>query len=160
MFDAAERGVGVRAVRAFERHAPVLRFGGRLIASDRVTDFTHVLQIGRGLCLGPSGGLDDYVNHSCDPNTRVEIVGSAVYLIARAPIGVGDEITFDYSTCMVDEQAIPSCLCGADVCRGAIEPFADLSDAAAARLVRARLVPAFAREARREAGVTRVGRRV
>ncbi len=154
-FDAGVRGRGVRATRDFERGEIVAHFGGTLVRFDRVTDFTHVLQVGPDAFLGPSGNLDDYVNHSCDPNTRVDIVSSAGFLVALVPIASGTEITFDYSTCMIDEDAIPGCLCGAENCRGIIEPFVSMATEDAERLERRGLVPAFARAMRRAVSVSR-----
>lgn len=147
-FDAGERGRGVRARRRFARGEIVVRFGGALVPVAELDDFTHTLQVGPGRFLGRSHALDDYVNHSCAPNTALEVVGHAARLRAVTSIAPGDEVTFDYSTCMVDEPVIPGCLCGASGCRGEIAPFPDLPERAAADLERRGLVPEFVRRAR------------
>ena len=48
--------------------------------------------------LSPSGELDDYVNHSCEPNCGIKEDQGRVVLFALKPIGNGDEITFDDAT--------------------------------------------------------------
>lgn len=56
------------------------------------------------------------INHSCDPNAWLE----GLDLVARRPIGVGDEITMDYATLYNERMPDFSCTCGADNCRGTI----------------------------------------
>ncbi len=78
--------------------------------------------------------LDRSFNHSCDPNAYVE---KASDLVARRPIRTGEEITFDYSTTMNDdERAILAagksswtcpCSCLAPNCRGEINQFRTLA---------------------------------
>jgi hypothetical protein len=64
-----------------------------------------------------------WINHSCEPNTRVESVWDPAAGITRTawvairPIEVGDEILYDYA--FAASVAEP-CYCGAAGCRGLI----------------------------------------
>jgi len=60
-------------------------------------DEEHFLQIGADEYLGPSGEIDDLVNHSCLPNSAVSIGNQAIMLVTTQSIAIGEEITFDYS---------------------------------------------------------------
>jgi len=73
-------------------------------------------------------------NHSCNPNAF--ILGKSE-LVALRDIKIGEEITYDYSTTMNDnEEKIKNagrklwaceCHCGSDNCRGIINQFKTLS---------------------------------
>lgn len=56
------------------------------------------------------------INHSCDPNLWLD----GLNLIARRPIGVGEEMTVDYATLYSDGIKAFKCCCGTANCRGEI----------------------------------------
>ena len=108
---------------------------------DAVED--HYIQIGPRLYLGPSGKLDDFVNHSCDPNAGLKFLDARIVLVCIRPILKGEEITLDYSTTMdEDEWEIP-CECGAKACRGRIRDFKKLPIDIQERYVALGVVPPF-----------------
>lgn len=101
-----------------------------------------------------SGGLDDLVNHSCEPNLGLfpmrNAVGEArgtghdlggLYLVARKNIAVGEELSFDYSTSMVDEPWDMDCACGETTCRGKIANFLDTPSSVQDGYARAGFLP-------------------
>ena len=53
-------------------------------------------QVDEDLYMGPSGEADDYVNHSCDPNSAFLHRNGDHFLVALKPIAAGTELTFDY----------------------------------------------------------------
>jgi len=57
------------------------------------------------------------VNHACDPNAWLE----GLDIVARRPIGPGEEITIDYATLYTDEMIPFECQCGSPDCRGTIQ---------------------------------------
>ena len=91
-----------------------------------------------------SGGVDDLVNHSCDPNTGLWQQGGHTYLMSLRPIAAGEELFFDYSTSMVDEPWSMQCLCGTAACRGVIANFLDLPAPVRERYARMGLLPEHA----------------
>ena len=107
--------------------AVVLAFGGPRLRTSEVPDFSRAIQVGADTFLGQSHDVDDYVNHSCAPNCRIREHDGQVQLVALRPIARGEEITFDYSTCMLSEPELEACHCGAESCRGRIASFVDLT---------------------------------
>jgi hypothetical protein len=68
-----------------------------------------------------TGGLE-FVNHSCSPNTRIDMAENEakVSFIAIKPISEGEHLTFDYSTSEWDMDEKFDCRCGAPNCQGHI----------------------------------------
>lgn len=90
-------------------------------------------------------------NHSCDPNTYIS--GSST-LISLRDIQPGEEITYDYSTTMDDnEEKIRQlagrpawsspCRCGAQHCRGVIDQFKRLPKEIRQTYLRVKHLPDF-----------------
>jgi SET domain-containing protein len=88
-------------------------------------------------------------NHSCNPNVYVR---GKCSLVALKNIGVGEEVTYDYSTTMVDGDLIKSlghpvwscrCKCGARNCVGRIDQFQRLPARRRAFYVKNRYAPDF-----------------
>lgn len=59
----------------------------------------------------------DMINHSCDPNAKLS---GQLAIVARRPIGAGEEITIDYATCDGSPYDEFECHCGSPLCRGRI----------------------------------------
>ena len=95
----------------------IFQFTGPLLHYADTTADTLALQIGPDLYIGESGGADDCVNHSCEPNAYVKIEGTTATLHALRDIEPGEEIFFDYSTILDEDDFTMSCLCGTPSCR-------------------------------------------
>ena len=124
-------GRAVFAVEGFAEGDVILRFAGPRIAAAKLPRrlagrADRYLQVAHDAYLGPSGGVDDLINHSCAPNAGVRFLGDEVYLIALRPIAAGEEIAWDYSTTLADPNWSMACACGAAECRGTIRAFATL----------------------------------
>lgn len=123
-------GKGVFANKEFKENQKILEFRGDLftkeqlpnIYSDKAEDDRYI-QIGANLYIGPSGDLDDLVNHSCNPNCYVKIEGRRAYLVALTNIKSREEITWDYSTTMYNFDWSMECNCGSKNCRKVIKEF-------------------------------------
>lgn len=81
------------------------------------------MQIGKNVYMGPSGGLDDLVNHSCNPNSGLMIQGKRAILVAIKNIRKSEEITMDYSTTMDEDDWEMDCKCQSKNCRKRIRDF-------------------------------------
>lgn len=126
-------GKAVFAAIDFAEGDAILRFGGERIAARRLPrDATghrdRYLQVSADTYLGPSGGADDLVNHSCVPNAGIRFLPHRILLIAVRPIAAGEEIVWDYATSAADPHWSMPCRCGADACRGTIRAFATLPE--------------------------------
>lgn len=74
-----------------------------------------VTKDGRLLC-GRDDLMDQYVNHSCDPNVWMV---DDVTIVARRTIQPGEEIMGDYALWESNPTSIiDSCACGSALCRG------------------------------------------
>ena len=124
-------GRAVFAVEGFAEGDVILRFTGPRITAAKLPRrllgrADRYLQVARDAYLGPSGRVDDLINHSCAPNAGVRFLGDEVYLIALQPIASGEEIAWDYSTTLADPTWSMACACGAAECRGTIRAFTTL----------------------------------
>ncbi len=117
---SATHGRGVFTEEPIPAGARIIRFSGPFLRYEQTSASTYALQIGPDLYIGASGGLDDYVNHSCEPNAGLRIDGTTVDLHAVRDIEAGEEIFFDYSTTLDEDDFTMSCKCGAPSCRGTI----------------------------------------
>lgn len=123
-----QNGKGVFANKDFKKNEFILEFRGDLYTSEELpTPYNKTedryMQIGENLYIGPSGDIDDFLNHSCDPNSGVKINGKKVFLIAIKEIKKNEEITWDYSTTMDEDDWEMNCNCGSKSCRGRIRDF-------------------------------------
>ena len=107
-------------------------FSGECLHRTQVDFNDYHLQVGEDVYIGPSGGADDYVNHSCEPNCGFQ---NGLELVAMRDIAVGEELTWDYSSA-IDEAGSDGfpCCCGSANCRGQVTSFRDLPQDAQARL--------------------------
>lgn len=120
------QGKGVFTSRPYQLQDVILEFGGKKIPSNQISDYTHYLQIAPDMFLGPSGGYDDFVNHSCDPNCAVVVHKGKYVLKAIKSIACGKQLSFDYGTIMFNEPTTFECACGSVYCRKTIGNFFSL----------------------------------
>jgi hypothetical protein len=145
-----DKGSGVYTGQKFRRGAEVLRFEGPVLSASDVPyplrpEDDHYLQIGVKIFLGPSGGIDDLVNHSCEPNCMVAIGEGRATLVAVKNIQPDTEVTFDYSTTSTDDKSRWSlnCHCGSKRCRGVISGFHTVPMDIQKEYIERHMVPAY-----------------
>jgi hypothetical protein len=150
-------GKAVLANRRFAKGERILECKAPLVHADDVPNVIltpeddRYLQVGPDIYQGPSGDLDDYVNHSCDPNAGLVFVGGKVILTAIKNVLPGEEITFDYSTTMDDPHNWEmECMCGSPKCRVRIGNFKDLPRQVQVRYIRLGIVPDYCIKAMRQ----------
>ena len=124
-------GKAVFATHGFSEGETIIRFSGRRVAAARVPgDISgasdRYVQVAEDEYLGPSGRIDDLINHSCNPNTGLRFTDKGVFLVALRDIAEGEEIAWDYSTTLKESGWAMHCLCGSAGCRGTIADFATL----------------------------------
>ncbi len=121
-------GKAVYATRSFPVGALLMHFTGPRyhiteILAHREGEDDRFVQIGIDAYMGPSGDIDDLVNHSCDPNAGLKFVGDDIVLVAIKPIQAGEELCWDYSTSSSSSAFWMRCNCGSRNCRGVIGDF-------------------------------------
>ena len=130
--ESPQHGRGVFADTFIAMGTPLLTFRGPLLARAQLDPGDYHLQIGEDLYLGPSGEADDFVNHSCEPNTGF---ADGLVLKALRDIAAHEEITWDYS-CAIDEADFAGfpCACRSRSCRGVVRSFRYLEQPVRERL--------------------------
>ena len=139
-------GYGVFTNEAITKSDVVLEFDGPLLSlAELESGSPYNLQIGDDLYIGPSGAIDDLVNHSCEPNCGVTVDGKTARLFALRSIEAGEEITFDYSTTSTEgtETWALKCTCGKPTCRKIVSGFWSVPEGRRAELVAAGAVPDY-----------------
>lgn len=121
-------GKAVYAARGFREGEVVTRFSGPRVARSKlptrlVGRADRFVQVSADQYMGPSGAVDDLINHSCAPNTGLRFAADGVVLLAIRDIAPGEEIAWDYSSTLTDRSWQMVCACGAPECRGVIGPF-------------------------------------
>lgn len=141
-----EKGLGVISSVEIPTNIPIFEFKGNLFTRQSLKhDMSQVLQIGPDTYLGPSGDIDDYVNHSCNPNCCVHTVGNRAILYSLYVIPIELELTFDYSTTSTDTLDFwkMNCLCGNFNCRKIISGFQLLDTNTQEDYIKKGLVPQY-----------------
>jgi hypothetical protein len=125
-------GQAVFAGQAFARGDAIVRFTGRRFRADRIPSLMRgrsdrYVQVTPDHYMGPSGRIDDLINHSCAPNAGLRFASDGVLLVAIRDIAPGEEIAWDYSTTLKESNWHMICQCRAPECRRVIGNFATLS---------------------------------
>ncbi len=120
-----KNGDGVFTTVDIPAKTPILECTGDFFSNTNLPNHPAVLQIADDLFLGPSGTADDKINHSCNPNCYLYIVGKRAILFSLYLIRANTELTFDYSTSSTDtlDQWKMDCNCGSYNCRKVISGF-------------------------------------
>ncbi len=121
-------GKAVFATDGFGAGETITRFAGARLPARKLPRrlfgrADRYLQIASDAYLGPSGEIDDLINHSCAPNAGLRFLDGEVILIALRDIRPGEEVAWDYSTTLSDPSWAMTCECGAAECRGIIRAF-------------------------------------
>ncbi len=124
-------GKAVYAAAPFAEGANLLEFTGRRLPAEQVPSLMHgrsdrFVQVTPDHYMGPSGQLDDLVNHSCAPNAGLRFTETGVFLVAIRAIALGEEIAWDYSTTLRESNWHMICQCRAPDCRRVIGNFETL----------------------------------
>lgn len=137
----SKHGKGVFARRNIARLEHILTFTGQLFSFDQIKD-SHLgcysIQIGKNKYLGPSGKPEDFMNHSCDPNSGLR---DPITLVSIKNINANEEIVFDYSTSMDEDYWAMKCDCGRRNCRGIIRDFKYLPFELKEQYIRLGIIP-------------------
>lgn len=145
-------GHGVFALGPIAAGTRILRFTGERVdrevvaaAADGGDGHDGFLQIDDDVYLGLSGGADDYVNHSCEPNCYVAVERDGIHLVALTDIAAGAELFFDYGVTQIDFPFRFRCLCGSAACRGEIGNYDEIPPATLARYRARDMIPPHVR---------------
>lgn len=141
-------GNGVFTRNKISAGARIFKFEGNILKSSKLpTPFNkysnHYVQIGADLYMGPSGNLDDYFNHSCNPNSYLKIDNNLAFLHALEDIEKNSEITWDYSTTMFNDDWTMECFCMKKECRKLIKEFMTLPKSVKYKYLKLGIIPDY-----------------
>lgn len=143
----SKTGIGIFTSIDIPANQPIFEVLGDVYAEQDLPDPNHpaLLQVGPDTFIGPSGDVDDYINHSCDPNCRLQIIGNRAIVYSLYLIPKGSELTFDYSTSSTDthDKWKINCQCGSYKCRKVISGHQYLSPELLAEYQKKNMLPLF-----------------
>jgi uncharacterized protein len=141
-------GVGVFANRNFRVGQTITEITGNIIHWRTVLSIGGMIQdntfrFSNQYFLSPDG-IGNYVNHSCEPNAGIVKLDNRLYLKAIGKIIAGQEIVFDYSTIIGDDDTwTMKCQCGSDLCRNYIKNFGSLPTNFKDTYIKLNIVPSY-----------------
>lgn len=116
-------GKGVFATARIPKGEIVVAFGGHIIPQDLIRTLPEQIQdtpyqVSDNFYFGPVSEdqltIPDHFNHSCDANCGFI---SEIFLSTMRDIDEGEELTFDYATCMINPEYNMECKCNSPECR-------------------------------------------
>ena len=119
---SSTEGKGLFARESIKKGETVIIWGGAIFTESDIkkdkAEKHSVVEIGEGIYLGIPRGkpqtLDDFMNHSCNPNLWLK---DEVTLVARRNIEKDEELTADYATWVSRSYWQMECHCGSLFCR-------------------------------------------
>lgn len=141
-------GKSVFANNNFKKGEEIIEFTGKSFTRKQLPapynmDNDYYVQVGKNKYLGPSGSFDDFINHSCNPNSGLIFKNNKIILTAIKNIKKGNEIMWDYSTTIDEDDWKMSCLCGSKLCRKKIRDFKYLPKKIKKKYIGLGIVPDF-----------------
>lgn len=145
----ARNGVGVFACKNFKEHEIIMSIEGKIVPATTLlkiggTYLDNTYRFGPETYLSPEGSIGEFVNHSCEPNSGVIKKQHKLYLIAIKPISKNEEVLFDYSTILGNDDIWKmKCNCGMPQCRKIIKQFGSLPETIQTRYIERCIVPKY-----------------
>jgi hypothetical protein len=145
----ARIGRGLFATRAFRAGETIMHITGRVYDADVLwerggTFADNCYRFGPETYLDPGDAPGRFVNHSCEPNAGVRKKNNRLFLVAADAIRRGDELTFDYSTILGDDDIwTMRCRCGTRSCRRTIQRVGLLPAEVYVRYVDLGIIPGY-----------------
>ena len=104
----------------------------------------NTFRFDENLFLSPEGEIANFVNHSCEPNTKIVKNNNKLFLVAILDIHKGEELVFDYSTILAsDDVWTMKCNCGTLNCRTIVKKFINLPKQIKEKYMAHRIVPSY-----------------
>ncbi|KIV95705.1 hypothetical protein PV10_03327 [Exophiala mesophila] len=133
-----DRGYGVRSNRSFDPNQIIVEYTGEIITQEECerrmksmyknNESYYLMLFDQNMIIDATrGSIARFVNHSCDPNCRMEkwtVNGKPRMALFAGHRGIvtGEELTYDYNFDPYSQKNVQECRCGADNCRGFLGP--------------------------------------
>lgn len=125
----SRNGQGLFATKKFVKDGVIFEVKGTLYhyleVNKRAGSFQdNTFRFDEEKYLSPHGELGDFLNHSCEPNSKVLKVQDKIFVAAVKNIGKDEEVLIDYSTILArDDIWKMVCNCGSKNCRKIIKSY-------------------------------------
>jgi len=97
---AAGAGLGLFAAEAIPKGVCLVEYIGRIISEREEytsrSKYLFGLDSKRTIDGATRANIARYINHSCQPNAEVEIIGGKILIMSRRRIKAGEEIAYNY----------------------------------------------------------------
>lgn len=127
--DTNGKGKGIFTKKSFNTGQPIIKLKGRISLRPHINASLNSIQIDDDTYIDADEQQAwQYVNHSCLPNTRLDL--DNLCFMALHNISIGDEITYNYCTTEFDlatKNEEFKCRCGSANCLKIIKGFKHLS---------------------------------
>ncbi|KAK2773215.1 hypothetical protein FQN52_004687 [Onygenales sp. PD_12] len=134
----ADRGYGVRSNRAFAPNQIIVEYTGEIITQEECerrmrslykdNECYYLMYFDQNMIIDATrGSIARFVNHSCEPNCKMEkwtVAGKPRMALFAGENGImtGEELTYDYNFDPYSQKNVQECRCGAPNCRGVLGP--------------------------------------
>lgn len=113
----SKTGLGLYAQEDIKKGSFVIEYKGPLLNNKQRDEKAgkYLFEINSRKTIDGSSrkNIARYINHSCSPNSEVEVKNDRVFIVAIRSIKLGDEITYDYGKEYLDAFINPyGCKCG------------------------------------------------
>ncbi|EEP75641.1 predicted protein [Uncinocarpus reesii 1704] len=133
-----DRGYGVRSNRAFNPNQIIVEYTGEILTQEecerrmrtvyKKNDCYYLMYFDQNMVIDATrGSIARFINHSCEPNCRMEkwtVAGKPRMALFAGEDGImtGEELTYDYNFDPYSQKNVQECRCGAPTCRGVLGP--------------------------------------
>ncbi|KAJ5377725.1 uncharacterized protein N7496_005134 [Penicillium cataractarum] len=133
-----DRGYGVRSNRTFEPNQIIVEYTGEIITQFECerrmrsvyknNECYYLMYFDQNMIIDATrGSIARFVNHSCEPNCRMEkwtVAGKPRMALFAGDRGImtGEELSYDYNFDPYSNKNVQQCRCGSDNCRGILGP--------------------------------------
>ncbi|KAH8426421.1 putative histone-lysine N-methyltransferase (Ash1) [Aspergillus melleus] len=133
-----DRGYGVRSNRTFEPNQIIVEYTGEIITQTECekrmrsvyknNECYYLMYFDQNMIIDATrGSIARFVNHSCEPNCRMEkwtVAGKPRMALFAGDRGIttGQELTYDYNFDPYSQKNVQQCRCGSSNCRGILGP--------------------------------------
>ncbi|MDB5225339.1 MAG: hypothetical protein JWL87_291 [Candidatus Adlerbacteria bacterium] len=96
----SKAGLGLFAQSDIPKGACIIEYVGNILTKQQEDDSNslYLFDAGGGVTIdgAPRWNTARYINHSCRPNSEIEIYKHRVYVLAKRTIKAGEELNYDY----------------------------------------------------------------
>ncbi len=118
---------GIFAAENIPARRRVIEYTGQKIDVEevwrrRIREHLYIFRLNQNWAIdGAIGGSGaEFINHSCHPNLYARVGAGQIFFISSRRIAAGEELMLDYN--IGNNGADLACSCGAEKCRGIINP--------------------------------------